>query len=82
MFFKKVCLRSIYYIIPLDEVLDQVKLIYGERDYQNSGSLSGGRRGDSLGRARRKFSGENILYFDRVMAFVKTHVTVPLKIFI
>ena len=70
-----------YCMIPLSDGLDQVKLIYGERDHQNSGSLNGGRRGDSLGRARRKFPGENILYFDRVMAFVKTHVTVTLKVF-
>lgn len=31
----------VLYIISLYEVLDQVKLIYGERDHQNGGSLSG-----------------------------------------
>lgn len=65
----------VLYIISLYEVLDQVKLIYCERDNQNSGSLSG-RQQKWLGRGRRKFSGENILIFDRVMTSFKTTLTI------
>lgn len=36
------CLEIMYYITPLYEVLHQVKLIFGEGDHQNSGSLSEG----------------------------------------